>query len=91
MATAAVPSLNVQTLKFPPPDVFDGSEDKFDEFEFNMKGFMSLSDVRFRRLMNDSKNAADEIDYNKFSSEEQVMAIQLQRMLETCASDRHCR
>ena len=84
IATAAVPSLNaVQTLRFPPPDVFDGSEDKFDEFEFKMKGFTSLSDVRFRRLMNDAKEATDPINFDKLSSEEQNMAIQLQIVLET--------
>ena len=88
MATAAVPSLNVQTLKFPPPDVFDGSEDKFDELEFKMKGFMSLSDVRFRRLMNDAKEATDPINFDKLSSEEQIMTIQFQRVLETLCKDR---
>ena len=69
-APAAVPSTDLtQTLRFPPPDVFDGSEDQFEEFEFKMKGYMSLSDVRFRRLMNNSRHAIDPIDFEKLASE----------------------
>ena len=60
MATAVVPNMDaVQTLEFPPPDVFDGSDDKFDEFEFDMKGLMTRSDVRFRKMTNDASDASD--------------------------------
>ena len=37
-AAAAAPSMDsVQTLKFPPLAVFDGPEEKFEDFEFKLK------------------------------------------------------
>ena len=81
-AAAAVPSMDsVQTLKFPPPSVFDGSEDKFEDVGFKLKGYMSLSNMKFRRAMNEAKDSEEPIDYNLLDSEWQAMAVQLQNAL----------
>jgi len=81
-AAAGVPSMDsVQTLKFPPPSVFDGSEDKFEDFEFKLKGYMSLSNVKFRKAMNAARDSDEPIDYDLFHSDGKAMAIQLQNAL----------
>ena len=81
-AAAAVPSMDsVQTLKFPPPSAFDGSEDKFEDFEFKLKGYMSLSNIKFRRMMNVSRDSENPIDYEQLDSDQKAMAIQLQNAL----------
>ena len=68
-AAAAVPSMDsVQTLKFPPPTVFDGSEDKFEDFGFKLKGYMSLSNAKFRKAMHAAKASKEPIDYDLFLS-----------------------
>ena len=55
-AATAVPMMDsVQTLKFPPPGIFDGSEEKFEDFEFKLKSYMSLSNPKFRKMMNAAK------------------------------------
>ena len=90
-ATAGLAFDSTQALKFPAPRSFSGKEDEFEQFSFKLKGYLSLSNPRFRQLMNEARDRTTPIQETDLEGEDRRMAVQLQNALIACAKESQAR
>ena len=70
-----------QILRFPAPKPFGGKDDDFEQFSNKLKSYLALSNPAFRKLMNDARDADDQIDFESLADDHKQMAVQLQNAL----------
>jgi hypothetical protein len=78
-----IPSqITVGGLRFPLPKVFDASKEAdFENFAYKLRSFLSLANPTFRKLMKESQEATENIDFDLFDDKEQRLSVQMQHAL----------
>ena len=68
-------------IRFPCPKAFDGKDENWESFAIKLRSYLATSNSKFRVLMNQAKESADEFDYDILEDDEKLLAAQLQQAL----------
>ena len=80
-ASTAGPLEALGTIRFPCPKPFDGKDENWEVFAIRLRNYLMQADMNFQLWMKESKDAADEIDFDGLGENQKKAAIMLQNAL----------